>query len=148
MVGFTPSGLQFHDGTAVDADVVVFCTGFANDVRSQASGLVGPEIGELLEDYFHVDDEGEILGAWKPQGRKCLILLPLLDAYLHVHTDLRRKPANYGNRSRNLVHWRRRPFRSLLLEVCGTTNTSRLVGNTSANLQNEAGIVIGHQAVV
>lgn len=70
VVGFTPSGLRFQDGTTLDADVVIFCTGFANDVREQAVQLVGPEIGQYLEDYFYVDDEGEILGAWKPQGRE------------------------------------------------------------------------------
>ena len=26
--GFTPTGLKFEDGSEVDADVVVFCTGF------------------------------------------------------------------------------------------------------------------------
>lgn len=70
VVGFTSTGLRFADGTCLDADVIVFCTGFANDVREQAEQLVGSEIAHYLEDYFFVDEEGEILGAWKPQGRK------------------------------------------------------------------------------
>ena len=70
-VGFTAKGLKFADGTSLEGDVVVFCTGFANDVRQQASDIVGPEVGQLLEDYFYNDDEGEIIGAGKPQGRKC-----------------------------------------------------------------------------
>ena len=74
----TPRGLCFDDGTELEADVVIFCTGFANDVREQAITLVGNETGQLLEDYFYVDDEGEILGAWKPQGGKSnLVLLAL-----------------------------------------------------------------------
>ena len=71
MVGFTSTGLKFANGSSLDGDVVVFCTGFANDVRQQAIELVGPQIGQLLEDYFYTDDEGEILGAGKPHGRKC-----------------------------------------------------------------------------
>ena len=67
----TEHAIQFEDGTTVDADVIVFATGFANDVRTQAAVLTGPEIGETLEDYFYVDEEGEILGAWKPQAREC-----------------------------------------------------------------------------
>ena len=70
-VGFTPTGLKFADGTSLDGDVVIFCTGFANDVRQQAIDFVGPQIGQFLEDYFYNDEEGEILGAGKPQGRKC-----------------------------------------------------------------------------
>lgn len=67
----TERGIQFEDGTTLNADVIVFATGFANDVRHQAAAITGPEVSALLEDYFYVDEEGEILGAWKPQGRKC-----------------------------------------------------------------------------
>ena len=69
-MGLEPFGLKFADGTVLDADVIVFCTGFANDVREQATQFIGPEAGQLLEDYFFTDKEGEILGAWKPQGRE------------------------------------------------------------------------------
>ncbi|KAK4947994.1 hypothetical protein LTR10_013047 [Elasticomyces elasticus] len=68
LVGFTESGLLFDDGSTLAADFVVFCTGFVNDARDIAIDIVGPEVGELLDDYFFVDDEGEIRGAWKPQG--------------------------------------------------------------------------------
>ncbi|KAI1628439.1 flavin-containing monooxygenase [Exophiala viscosa] len=70
LVGFTESGLLFDDGSTLEADFVVFCTGFANDARDLAIDIVGPEVGELLDDYYFVDDEGEIRGAWKPQGRE------------------------------------------------------------------------------
>jgi len=75
LVGFNEYSLVFHDGSTLDADFVVFCTGFMNKTRDLAVDIVGPEIGELLDDYFFVDDEGEIRGAWKPQRREYMSCL-------------------------------------------------------------------------
>ena len=71
ITGFTKTGLEFGDGSKLDADVIVFCTGFSHDVRGEAIKVVGPEIGERLDDYWSVDDEGELRGAYKPHGCKC-----------------------------------------------------------------------------
>ncbi|KAK3681771.1 hypothetical protein B0T22DRAFT_472802 [Podospora appendiculata] len=85
-VGFTPTGLRFSDGSALDADAVVWCTGFADlDARrtvaetlggqqplEQASGgaLLGPrEVAERMDSTWGVDHEGEIRGMWKRQSR-------------------------------------------------------------------------------
>ncbi|KAJ9614972.1 hypothetical protein H2200_001046 [Cladophialophora chaetospira] len=68
ITGFSETGLEFGDGSKLDADVIVFCTGFSHDVRGEAIKVVGPEIGERLDDYWALDDEGELRGAYKPHG--------------------------------------------------------------------------------
>lgn len=70
LTAFTPNGLEFHDGSKLDADVVIFCTGFSSDVRQEAIKYVGPEVGEKLDDYWYLDAEGELRGVYKPQARK------------------------------------------------------------------------------
>jgi hypothetical protein len=37
-------------------------------VRNEAIKFVGPEIEERLEDYWELDDEGELRGVYKPMG--------------------------------------------------------------------------------
>lgn len=39
------------------------------DLREGIARIVGEEIGDQLEDYWLVDKEGELLGAFKPSGR-------------------------------------------------------------------------------
>jgi len=68
LTGFTETGLAFSDGSTLDADVVVFATGFEGNMRLAAKDLVGEEVGEKLEDWWGVDSEGELRGAWKPIG--------------------------------------------------------------------------------
>ena len=65
---FTPAGLKFANDSTIEADIIVFCTGFEHDVRKEATKLVGQEIGERLEDYWELDDEGELRGAYKPMS--------------------------------------------------------------------------------
>ncbi|KAK5166750.1 hypothetical protein LTR04_000461 [Oleoguttula sp. CCFEE 6159] len=67
-VAYTPTGLAFSDGSTLAADAVVFATGFDGNMRHAATQIVGEEIGNQLEDYWCVDAEGELRGAWKPIG--------------------------------------------------------------------------------
>ena len=67
---FTETGLLFADGTTLDADVIVFATGFEGNMREAAEEIVGKEIGEKLDDWWGVDKEGELRGAWRPMARK------------------------------------------------------------------------------
>ncbi|KAH7409722.1 flavin-containing monooxygenase [Cadophora sp. MPI-SDFR-AT-0126] len=64
---YTSTGLMFTDGSALDADVIVFCTGFKNNVRLGVEEIVGPKIGALLEDLPGRDEEGETPGFFAPQ---------------------------------------------------------------------------------
>jgi hypothetical protein len=56
----------------LDADVIVFCTGFEGNMRDSATRIFGSEVASGLEDFFGVDAEGEIVGAWKRQGCKLI----------------------------------------------------------------------------
>ncbi|KAJ5620688.1 hypothetical protein N7510_004672 [Penicillium lagena] len=67
-IAYTPTGLELSDGSQLDADVIVFCTGFEGNMRTTAASIIGQSIADRLEDFFGVDEEGEILGAWKPMN--------------------------------------------------------------------------------
>jgi cation diffusion facilitator CzcD-associated flavoprotein CzcO len=69
LTGFTANGLQFDDGSVLEADVVIFATGFEGNMRLAVTQIVGEEIGDKLDDYWSVDAEGELRGCWKPIGR-------------------------------------------------------------------------------
>lgn len=81
-VGFTDTGLRFSDGSVLDADAVVWCTGFADrDVREvtaeilggdeaqaevEGTSMLGPkDVAARLEGTWGLDIEGEVRGMWK-----------------------------------------------------------------------------------
>jgi hypothetical protein len=79
-VGYNESGLRLSDGSILDVDAVVWCTGFADkNVRATAKNILGaepshmPEDGSLgpseiasrLDATWGVDCEGEVRGVWK-----------------------------------------------------------------------------------
>lgn len=86
-VAYTETGLRFSDGSTLDADVIIWCTGFADkDVRSTAAEILGggsatgsaavdddenahllgpAEIAARLDATWGIDAEGEIRGMWK-----------------------------------------------------------------------------------
>ncbi|KAI1073739.1 FAD/NAD(P)-binding domain-containing protein [Whalleya microplaca] len=86
-VAYTETGLRFSDGSTVDTDAVVWCTGFAkiadtlcsDDATAPAAGnvenslpknVLGPrDIAARLDATWGLDAEGEIRGVWKRQLR-------------------------------------------------------------------------------
>lgn len=60
------TGLVFADGSHVDADVIVYCTGFTKDTRGAISQIIGDEY--KLEGVWGLDKEGEIRGVFRPTG--------------------------------------------------------------------------------
>lgn len=82
-IAFTGRGLRFSDGSTVDADVVIWCTGYADhDVRNMAVEILGgdegvhdentlgpQEIAARVDATWGVDSEGEIRGMWKRHPR-------------------------------------------------------------------------------
>jgi cation diffusion facilitator CzcD-associated flavoprotein CzcO len=71
IVEYNETGLVFDDGITVDADVIVFATGFDGSLRRAVTEIVGSDIGNRLEDWWGCDAEGEVLGSWKPHpGQK------------------------------------------------------------------------------
>lgn len=70
MTHFTPTGLAFDDGTELQADVIVFCTGFIGDAKADVVKVFGDELASNIHNYWGLDDEGELRGAFKPSGRE------------------------------------------------------------------------------
>ena len=80
-VSYTEFGLRLSDDSVLDADAVVWCTGFADkDVRATAKEMLGveqpettqqedflgpTEIASRLDATWGVDSEGEVRGMWK-----------------------------------------------------------------------------------
>ncbi|PYH35349.1 monooxygenase [Aspergillus neoniger CBS 115656] len=89
-VAYTKSGLRFSDGSCVDADSIVWCTGFSDsNIVTTATEILGGEpstnasageaeptgsekrilgprdIASRLDATWGLDDEGEIRGMWK-----------------------------------------------------------------------------------
>ena len=71
---YTKDGLVLSDGTELEADVIVFATGFIADMRTHAASIVGPEIGGQLFQLGGVDPEGEPRGFFRYTGRKFNLL--------------------------------------------------------------------------
>lgn len=88
-IAYTATGLRFSDGSTIDADAVVWCTGFADlDARATAAEILaggapvngnadddgeaknknslGPrEIASRIDATWGIDAEGEVRGVWK-----------------------------------------------------------------------------------
>ncbi|TKX20531.1 pyridine nucleotide-disulfide oxidoreductase-like protein 5 [Elsinoe australis] len=69
--GWTEDGLRFEDGSEVKADLVVLCTGFDHDFRKAAKSIIG-DVADQVDDYFGIDEEGEVRGAFKTAGHPAL----------------------------------------------------------------------------
>ena len=69
-IRYLENGLECANGDQIPADVIVFATGFVGNLRLVVSKMFGPEVAGQLEDYWGMDDEGELKGAFKYSGRK------------------------------------------------------------------------------
>ncbi|KAK4675061.1 hypothetical protein QC764_501680 [Podospora pseudoanserina] len=61
------NGLRFKDGEVLEADEIVFATGFMN-MRTQARHILGDEVADRVDDVWGWDEEGEMRGIWKGSG--------------------------------------------------------------------------------
>lgn len=69
-VAYTEEGLECANGDILEADVIVFCTGFLGNVKLLVRDLFGQDVANQVEDYWGLDAEGELKGAFRPSGRK------------------------------------------------------------------------------
>jgi hypothetical protein len=67
VVEILPRGVKFADGTELEADEIVFATGYEN-MKTQAGIVFGDEIGDKVGDVWGFDERGEIRGLWRPSG--------------------------------------------------------------------------------
>ncbi|KAK4613299.1 putative indole-3-pyruvate monooxygenase [Fulvia fulva] len=63
----TAHGLSFADGTSLEADEIVFATGYQN-MRSQARITVGDEVTDRVGDVRGLDKEGEFRTIYRRSG--------------------------------------------------------------------------------
>lgn len=69
---YYPNGLEFSDGSKLDADVIVFATGYKSDIRESAKRIIGAQVAENLEEFWQCNEEGETRGAWRDTGHPAL----------------------------------------------------------------------------
>ncbi len=62
-----PHGLLFADGTELEADEIVFATGYQN-MRGTARKIFGDEIADKVKDVWGFDEEGELRTMWRRTG--------------------------------------------------------------------------------
>ena len=82
---WTDRGLLFEDGSELEADLVVLCTGFDHDFRKMSASIIGEKAADSMEDFFGIDAEGEVRGAYKLAGRKSSTAM---DVGIECHSDM------------------------------------------------------------
>jgi hypothetical protein len=102
-VSYTENGILFDDGTELEADVIVFATGFEGD-------------------FWGLDEEGEIKGAWKANRK---FFTPDL-----LGEGTENREAN-ENRSSNVVSWWYPWSSEVLFSLHCAANQGEDFGNTT-----------------
>ncbi|KAG2090630.1 uncharacterized protein F5147DRAFT_787192 [Suillus discolor] len=64
---FTQTGLLFDDGSTLDADVVIFATGYA-DARHAYRALLPESLHDKMYPIWGLDKEGELNSVWREVG--------------------------------------------------------------------------------
>ncbi|KAH6683794.1 hypothetical protein EV126DRAFT_446694 [Verticillium dahliae] len=70
-VSYTSSGLRLSDGTLMEGDSLVWCTGFETDTRKELGAVLGEgadAVASKMDAMLGVDGEGELRGLWKRHG--------------------------------------------------------------------------------
>ncbi|THH13418.1 hypothetical protein EW146_g6790 [Bondarzewia mesenterica] len=65
---FTKTGLLFENGSTLDADVIIFATGYGDDKHPSIRAVVGDEVADKVKPLWGLDGEGEIQGVWRDTG--------------------------------------------------------------------------------
>ncbi|KAF9222598.1 FAD/NAD(P)-binding domain-containing protein [Gyrodon lividus] len=68
---FTEKGVKFVDGTELEADIVVFATGYG-DHRDVMRDICEPQVASKVGDIWGVDEDGQLMGAWRDCGHEGL----------------------------------------------------------------------------
>jgi cation diffusion facilitator CzcD-associated flavoprotein CzcO len=62
-----PRGLLFADGSELEADEIIFATGYQN-MRTQTLLIFGDEVADRVGDIWGFDEEGEMRTIWRRSG--------------------------------------------------------------------------------
>jgi cation diffusion facilitator CzcD-associated flavoprotein CzcO len=63
----TPTSMVFPDGSEIEADEIIFATGYAN-VRSRTRTIFGDSVADKIQPIGGFDEQGEIRGVWRRSG--------------------------------------------------------------------------------
>lgn len=63
----TEHGLKFADGSELEADEIIFATGYQN-MRSEARSIFGDELADRVNNVWGYDEEGEFRTMWRSSG--------------------------------------------------------------------------------
>jgi len=66
----TAKGLGFDDGSELEADVIVFCTGFETSYKRMIGEMFGEQISKIVTEFVGLDEEGEARGSGRLTGRE------------------------------------------------------------------------------
>jgi hypothetical protein len=72
MSTYTETGLAFEDGDHIEADIILYATGFDVNPREQIASIIGEEMESKTEDQWKCDKEGEMRGLWRPIGHPAI----------------------------------------------------------------------------
>jgi cation diffusion facilitator CzcD-associated flavoprotein CzcO len=62
-----PNGIEFADGDKLEADEIVFATGYQN-MRTQARKIFGDKVADRVNDVWGFNEEGEFRTMWQKSG--------------------------------------------------------------------------------
>ena len=62
-----PHGLRFADGSELEADEIVFATGYQN-MRTETRVIFGDKVADRVGDIWGLDKEGEMRTIWRRSG--------------------------------------------------------------------------------
>ncbi|KUM59227.1 hypothetical protein ACN42_g7916 [Penicillium freii] len=64
-----PRGLKFADGSELEADEIIFATGYDN-MRSETRTILGDKVADKVSDVWGYNNEGEIRTMWQDSGHR------------------------------------------------------------------------------
>ena len=134
-VSYTEKGLLLDNGTELDADVIVFTTGFEGNMKYLVKDLFGEEIAEQMGDFWGLDEEGEIKGAWKANRE--------FSCFRNSERFIREMEDN-GSRSSNVVSWRYARDGEVLFSIHCIADQGENVGNSVGGVRQDT-VRVGDQ---
>lgn len=69
-VAYTSTGVRFSDGTTMDVDAIIWCTGYSDkDATTTATDIMKTKSKLEVDATWGIDQEGEIRGMWKRHSK-------------------------------------------------------------------------------
>ncbi|KAL2070126.1 hypothetical protein VTL71DRAFT_14806 [Oculimacula yallundae] len=69
IASLTPTGMLFPDGEEIQADAIIFATGYSNG-RVRTRKIFGDDVADVIDPIWGFDEQGEIRGVWRRSGHE------------------------------------------------------------------------------